>query len=603
MIADGWLAVLVAFAVGLLIFPVPTVVLDGLLALQLGVAVVVLLAAVLARDPLTLSQLPTALLLTTLMRLALNISTTRLILADADAGQVVSAFGDAVVRGNLIVGVVVFLVLTVVQYLVIARGAERVAQVAARFALDGLPGRQLAIDADVRAGLLDPEGARARRTALARESSLFGALDGAMKFVRGDAIAGLCIVGVNVVGGLVVGIGQGGLDPLQAFETYGTLTVGDGLVTQVPAMLTATAAALAVTRVASTGDASPGAALLRELVGDGRAPALAAALVAVLAVLPGLPFIPLLLTAAALAAAAVVGRRRATPQPTRLAGDPLPPVVPFGLCLHPEAARAVGDPAALLARARAHLRVEFGVAAAPAHLRADATELPSRGYRIDVGEAPIARGILPEEGGAEHLLAVTAAAWRRAGPHLLGMQQVAEALAALEIREPALVRAAVPRSVTLPRLAALLRRLLAEDLPVRDLATVLEALAQRPVEDASEDDQLRLIRRALAPVISQRVAPDGQVDVVLTDAQLDHALRDELGVGPDLAAEVRESLASVRALRPGAVVLAPPDLRPAVHALIAPHFPGLAVLAAEELLPQVRTTLVGLLPGNGGFED
>ncbi|MCA9526174.1 MAG: FHIPEP family type III secretion protein, partial [Myxococcales bacterium] len=232
MIADGWLAVLVAGAVALLIFPVPAPVLDALLAAQLGVAVVVLLAAVFARHPLALSQLPAVLLVTTLVRLALNVSTTRLILADADAGRVVAAFGDAVVRGNLVVGAVVFAVLVLVQYLVIAKGAERVAQVAARFALDGLPGRQLAIDADVRAGLLDPEAARAQRAGLARESSLFGALDGAMKFVRGDAIAGLCIVGINVVGGLVVGIGQQGRSPADAVALYTTLTIGDGLVSQ-----------------------------------------------------------------------------------------------------------------------------------------------------------------------------------------------------------------------------------------------------------------------------------------------------------------------------------------------------------------------------------
>ena len=259
-----WLPIGVASAIALLIFPVPIAMLDGLLAAQLGLSVMILIAALGARRPLALSQFPGLLLLTTLLRLALNVSTTRQILAHRDAGQVVDAFGAAVVSDNLIVGVVVFVVLTLAQYLVIARGAERVAQVAARFALDGLPGRQLAIDADVRAGLLDPETARARRAALARESSLFGSMDGAMKFVRGDAIAGLCIVGVNVIGGLAIGMGQQGMDAATALSVYARLTIGDGLVTQIPAVLTATAAAWIVTRVATPQGAAPGSTMLRE---------------------------------------------------------------------------------------------------------------------------------------------------------------------------------------------------------------------------------------------------------------------------------------------------------------------------------------------------
>lgn len=595
MIAEGWLAVLVAFAVGLLIFPIPAMLLDALLAAQLGASVVVLLAAVFARSPLALSQLPTVLLLTTLIRLALNVSTTRLILGDGEAGQVVAAFGDAVVRGNLVVGAVVFLVLTVVQYLVIARGAERVAQVSARFALDGLPGRQLAIDADVRSGLLDPESARSQRVALARESNLFGALDGAMKFVRGDAIAGLCIVGVNLVGGLVVGMAQQGLSPMQAVEIYTKLTVGDGLVTQLPAMLTATAAALVVTRVAtSAGESAPGAALLRELVGDGRAPALAAGLLGVLAILPGLPFVPLVLVGLALGATALVARRRPPEAAARSAAEPVVPVVPLGLHLHPEAARQVEGAPAVLAAIRRTLRDTHGVSPSGAVVALDA-RLPAQGFRIEVGEATVAQGTLPESDPLAYLVRTTAAAWRRAGVHLLSMQQVADALAALEQREPALVRAAVPRAVPLPRLTALLRRLLAEDLPVRDLTTVLEALAHRG-DSTTEDEQLRLVRRAFAPQISQRFAPEGRLDILLPDEILEAALRGALGVGPDLAAAVFDTLDAALATSPHVVVLAPPDLRSAVQALVSPRFSSLPVLSAEELMPGVKTRIVGLLP-------
>ncbi|MEZ4471206.1 MAG: FHIPEP family type III secretion protein [bacterium] len=616
---------LVAGAVALLIFPVPAPVLDGLLAAQLGVAVVVLLAAVFARSPLALSQLPAVLLVTTLLRLTLNVSTTRLILADADAGRVVAAFGDAVVRGNLIVGAVVFVVLVLVQYLVIAKGAERVAQVAARFALDGLPGRQLAIDADVRAGLLDPEGARGQRAALARESSLFGALDGAMKFVRGDAIAGLCIVGINIVGGLAVGIGQQGRTPGEAVDLYTTLTIGDGLVTQLPAMLTAAAAALVVTRVAQGGEGAPGAALLRELAGDGRAPALAAGLLAVLACLPGLPAVPLALAAVLLG----LGARAVWAAPgvdaRRARVDPVAPVAPFGLRVHPDAAVAAGPPEALVEEARRRLRVTHGAVLGGVVVAVD-PGLPPGGFRVEVGEAPVSEGRLPAAGAfatpplegaeitadpatgvpgswrgagpglspAEYLVAHLVAVWRRSGPALLGMQQVADALAALEQREPALVRAAVPRSVALPRLTALLRRLLAEDVPIRDLRAVLEALAHRPADCTDEDAQLRLVRRALGAAITRQHGAGGQLKAIFPEGSLEARLRGG-GVGPGAMADLFAELDAILRVEPAAVIVAPPDLRSPLQALVATRYPGLPVVAAEELLPGIRTVVVGLL--------
>ena len=216
---------------------------------------------------LELSTFPTLLLLTTLYRLALNVSSVRLILLQANAGRVIHAFGAFVVRGDYVVGFAVFLILTIVQYVVISRGAERVAEVAARFTLDAMPGKQLAIDADLRAGAIDANEARRRRDALSKEAALYGALDGAMRFVKGDAIAGLLILAISMIGGLVIGVMQRGMSLVEAARVYTLLTIGDGLVSQLPALLISTAAGLVVTRVASDEDGGTlGPDLARQLL-------------------------------------------------------------------------------------------------------------------------------------------------------------------------------------------------------------------------------------------------------------------------------------------------------------------------------------------------
>src|SRR5262249_43544475 len=256
--ADLALAGVVVAIVAMMIVPLPTPLLDVLLSVNIAAAVTLLLVSLYVGEALRVATFPTLLLITTLFRLALEISATRLILLRADAGQVIRAFGDFVVAGNLVVGAVVFVILTIVQFIVISKGAERVAEVAARFTLDAMPGKQLAIDAELRRVPRDHAGARRRRAALARESQLFGAMDGAMKFVKGDAIAGIVVLGVNVVGGLVIGVLQRGMDPAAAARTYTVLTIGEGLVAQIPALLVSTAAGIIVTRVASEDEGSGG---------------------------------------------------------------------------------------------------------------------------------------------------------------------------------------------------------------------------------------------------------------------------------------------------------------------------------------------------------
>ena len=235
--ADLILVTLVTIMIGLMIVPLPTFLLDIFLTVNITVAVTILMVSIYISGPTQIASFPTLLLITTLYRLSLDISATRLILLKADAGEVIRSFGMFVVSGNFVVGAVIFLIITLVQFIVITKGAERVAEVSARFTLDAMPGKQMSIDADLRAGIIDFQQARARREALARESQFYGAMDGAMKFVKGDAIAGIVITLINIVGGLIIGIAMNGMTAMEAVQTYSILTIGNGLVSQIPALL------------------------------------------------------------------------------------------------------------------------------------------------------------------------------------------------------------------------------------------------------------------------------------------------------------------------------------------------------------------------------
>ncbi len=371
---DVALAIVVVAVVAMMLVPLPRAAIDVLLAVSLTSAVVILLSAVYAPSPARLTTLPTLVLLATLFRLGLNVSTTRRILAEGDGGEVVRAFGAFVAQGDLVVGVVVFAVITIVQYLVVARGAERVAEVAARFALDGLPGKQLAIDADLKAGAIDAGEAGRRRAALESQSQLYGALDGAMKFVKGDVLAAILIVVVNLAGGMLVGMGERGMSARDAASIYAIQAIGDGLVVQVPALLVALAAALVVTRVASAdGERAVGDDIVRQLGAQPRAFFTAAGLLALLGLVPGLPTAPFLVLAAVAVVVGLVARARpagGSPDATVLAEAVGAPalVVDDGLELAVGAelaARLRPDPAlvATLAAARDGLRERLGVRA------------------------------------------------------------------------------------------------------------------------------------------------------------------------------------------------------------------------------------------------
>ncbi len=292
---DLVLAALVVAIIALIILPLPIFLVDGLIAVNMGIAVSLLMISMYISSPLSLSTFPNLLLFTTLFRLALNITTTRLILLQADAGKIIETFGNFVVAGNFIVGGVVFLIITIVQFLVIAKGSERVAEVAARFTLDAMPGKQMSIDADLRAGGIDMAEAKRRREAVEKESQLYGAMDGAMKFVKGDAVAGLIVTVVNILGGMLVGTLQKGMPIGKAVQTYSVLTIGDGLISQIPALFISITAGIIVTRVSTEDSPHLGGEIGSQVLSQPKALLVGGGILLGFALIPGFPKIQFIL--------------------------------------------------------------------------------------------------------------------------------------------------------------------------------------------------------------------------------------------------------------------------------------------------------------------
>ncbi|HWR07522.1 flagellar biosynthesis protein FlhA [Sporomusa sp.] len=290
--SDIMVSVAIITIVVMMIIPLPTLLLDLLLTLNITLALIIVMVAIYNIEPLEFSVFPSLLLITTLFRLALNVSSTRLILLDGHAGEVIAAFGNFVVGGNAVVGFIVFIILIIIQFIVITKGAERVAEVAARFTLDAMPGKQMSIDADLNAGLISDKDARDRRKNIQREADFYGAMDGASKFVKGDAIAAIIIIVINIVGGFIIGMLQRDMDVLHALQTYTLLTVGEGLVNQIPALLISTATGIVVTRAAS--EANLGKDLTRQIINNPRVFFIASGVLGLLGIIPGLPGTPFL---------------------------------------------------------------------------------------------------------------------------------------------------------------------------------------------------------------------------------------------------------------------------------------------------------------------
>jgi type III secretory pathway component EscV len=597
--ANAALAALVLSIVAMMIVPLPTWLLDLLITSNLTLGLLMLLIALVVPDGLAFTSLPTVLLITTLYRLALNVSSTRLILLQADAGEVIRAFGQFVVKGDYVVGGVVFLILTLIQYVVVARGSERVAEVGARFTLDAMPGKQLAIDGDLRAGILDAQSARARRAALERESQFYGAMDGAMKFVKGDAIASILITLINLGAGLAIGIGSRGLGVLESLKLYGLLSIGDGLVSQIPSLLASTAAGVVVTRVAS-GEApgSLGEDVSRQLFGRPPVLATAAGFLGVLSLVPGLPALPFLLIGGLLAVTAH-GLRRVEQARGERAEEPgaseLPELAALQIELGAGLARRLGVPALggaplqqAIARERRALFLALGLEL-PAVRVVRSAELPERGYVLSLNELRAAEGVLSAEADAAATLAgeLCRLAGERAS-ELLGLEQTQQLLDRLARSSPALVRHALPKPLSLPLLNAVLRRLLAEQVSVRPLPEIVEVLAARALHTSDAATLAEHVRERLARHIANSHTAAGVLRVHALDPLIEDVLRDSLRDGQDgryLALAPDQAADILRALRglDGGVLVTQPDLRRFVQQLVQAERPRRAVLSFHEL--------------------
>jgi len=659
---DVLFALAVLAVVGLLVTPLSPACLDVLLALNLGAASTVLVVTLYARSALRFASFPTLLLLTTLYRLALNVSSTRLVLSRGEAGRVIQAFGQVVVQGNYVVGAVIFVILTLVQLLVVAKGAERVAEVAARFTLDALPGKQMSIDADLRAGSIDQAEARRRRRDLERECQLYGAMDGALKFVKGDAIAGVAIVLVNVLGGIAAGALRG-MDLGAAARRYALLAIGDGLVSQIPALLIAVAAGIAVTRVAAEDDGgSLGGEIGRQLASEPRALWAVSALLGALALAPGLPALPFLaLGAAAAGGAATLSRKAvrraiagggpATGAERARAGEGagLAAPMPVTVELAPDLLRlAQADGGRFLRDGMPALREELwhslGVRLPGVVVRQGSQ--PPGAWRLLVDDVPVARGtapvdraaalaapdeialvgircdpetdplsgdrvasialsdasrasaLAPVRGPVERVLAGVAAALRREAPRFVGIQEVQGLLDALEPSAPALVRE-VGRQLAPALLADALRRLLEEEVSIRPMRAILEAMLEAGGASRNGPALAEACRRALSRHIVQRCTSGEPLEALILDPAAEDAVRrsllgEQAALDPELAAGLLAGLASELRSRPRPpVLLAGTDVRRAVRNLVAPRFPRLPVMSFEELPPELPVRPVG----------
>ncbi|MBZ4331215.1 flagellar biosynthesis protein FlhA [Corallococcus sp. AS-1-12] len=670
--SDVVLAVAMAAVLGALIIPLPAWLLDMGLAVNLAAAVALLVAALNAKDALRVTSFPTLLLFTTLFRLSLNVSSTRLALSEGHAGEVIQAFGEFVVRGDYVVGAVVFAILTLVQLLVVTKGAERVAEVSARFTLDAMPGKQMSIDADLRAGAIDQTAARRRRRDLERESQMFGAMDGAMKFVKGDVVAGLVIVAVNLLGGTLIGVLQNGQSFSEAAATFALIAIGDGLVSQVPSLCIAVAAGLVVTRVASEKEEdSLGTEIGSQFFGDFRTLATVAGLCVALALMPGMPHLTFLALAAGLGGLGYALRRKSqSPEksPTKEGASPeaampagaagKPPesanapvgVTPLTLDLSSQLTPlAEADGGAfvhtVLNAVRDELFFELGVRIPGIRVRTHAAYLGPGEYRILLDEVPAGGGVVqpgalyalvppgelaflevqaeasvepasgrpisrvgegarsrlelaqvpvrkPSELIADHLRAVL----RLRAAALLGLQEVQGLLEGLEAQSPVLVKEALQK-VPLPLLADVLRRLVQEQVSIRDLRAILEALVA-PTTEGDATALAERCRQALHRYLSHQFAPTGPLYAYLVDPEVEEVLRASGPRGPAPEPErILEILEGVRLIANGgrAVLLTAPDIRRPLRKLCEGPFPDVAVLTYGELDGDLQIRPIGRL--------
>jgi len=668
-----------------ILIPLPPLVMDMLISANISLAVIILLTTIYMAKPLDFSVFPSLLLATTMLRLVLNIASTRLILtADAAtpeeaigvAGRVISAFGQFVAGDSLFVGVVIFAILVIVQFVVITKGATRISEVAARFTLDAMPGKQMAIDSDLNAGIINESEARRRRAEIAQEADFFGAMDGASKFVRGDAVAGMIITVVNIAGGLAVGIVERGWPFTQTAEVFTKLTIGDGLTSQIPSFVIAIAAALIVTRSGAKEDL--GEELTGQLISQPRGLAITAGFLAMLALTP-LPTVPLLATGLGLGLiafgmfrASKVRARRAREEAVAQAQAPVepPPIenllkvdtleleIGYGLVSLVDAGQG-GDLLERIAAIRRQLAAEIGLVMPPVRIR-DNMQLEPGQYRVKIRGAVVASGELRPgmlmamdsgiatgriQGEAAREPAFGLDAWwidpaqrhraetmnytvvdptsvlathltevvKQHGHELLTREEVNNLVETLRSKTPKLVEEAIPGVIKVAELQRVLHNLLRERVPVRDMETIVETLADWAPRSKDLDVLTEYVRNALRRSICEQYAtPAEGGGHRLVCVTLDPGFEDQIAAyidrGPAgtsvtmpariatrTAEQVLRALQRVTAAGRPPVVIASPSVRAVVRQIVEPHLPTVAVLGYNEVPPGVEVESLGLV--------
>ncbi len=670
--------VLLLVMMAMIVLPLPPLVLDVLFTFNISLALVVILGVIYVRRPLDFGVFPTVLLGATLLRLALNVASTRVVLLNGHtgpgaAGDVIESFGSFVIGGDYAVGIVVFLILVIINFVVVTKGAGRVSEVSARFTLDAMPGKQMAIDADLNAGIITNLEAQQRRQEIREEGDFYGSMDGASKFVRGDAIAGILVVFVNLFGGLAIGMLQHDLGLAEAARNYALLTIGDGLVAQIPALLLSVATAVLVTRVSRSTDMSDQVA--SQVLGQPRALGVAAAILAVIGAIPGMPHFAFLAMAAVCGASALMTRRRldrealeelskaepaaaarpAAGENRELTWDDVESVDLIGLevgyRLIPLVDKAQGGE--LMGRikgVRRKLSEELGFLIQPVHIR-DNLDLPPTAYRVTILGVPVGESeVFPDRDLAINPGQVAApiagietkdpafgleAVWiektrreqaqtqgytvvdagtviathvshllQQHAHELLGHEDVQQLLDRLQKQAPKLVDDLVPKILPLSVVVKVLQNLLAERVPIRNLRTICETLAEHGPRMQDPQQLTAAVRVALGRSIVQNISGLRQeLPVITLDPKLEQLLQDSMlsgdgspGFEPGLADRMHQSLAdSARRQEMSgepAVLLVAPKLRPWLARLTRHSVPSLSVLAYNEVPENRRIRVV-----------
>ncbi|MBS9431228.1 flagellar biosynthesis protein FlhA [Photorhabdus hainanensis] len=668
--------VLILLILSMMVLPLPPFMLDLLFTFNIALSIMVLLVAMFTRRTLDFAAFPTILLFSTLLRLSLNVASTRIILLEghtgsAAAGRVVEAFGHFLVGGNFAIGIVVFIILVLINFMVITKGAGRIAEVGARFVLDGMPGKQMAIDADLNAGLIGEDEAKKRRAEVTQESDFYGSMDGASKFVRGDAIAGLMILVINVVGGLIVGVAQHGMSLGDAGETYTLLTIGDGLVAQLPALIISTAAGVIVTRVAT--DQDVGQQMVTQLFNNPRVMMLSAGVLGLLGMVPGMPNFVFLLFTVALAGlgwylyrradAPVINTEKPKIEEQQQASeaswsdvqleDPLGMEVGYRLIPMVDF-RQNGELLGRISGIRKKFAQEMGYLPPVVHIR-DNLELAPAGYRILMkgveigrGEAHPGRWLAINPGGAVGELQgdITkdpafglSAVWiddslreqaqvqgytvvaastvvathmnhllTQYANELFGRQEAQQLFERVSQEMPKLTEDFIPDVVNLTTLHKVLQNLLSEQVPIRDMRTIIETLAEHAPGQTDPYELTSLVRISLGRAIAQQWFPGAQeIQVIGLDAGLERLLIQALqnggglepGLADNLQRQATEALQRQEMLGAPPVLLVNHALRPLLSRFLRRTLPQLVVLSNLEISDNRQIRMTATIGGNG----